>query len=97
MVGTGNANDWYCLLRNVQGAAALPEILNGNLKHMLQAGMSHFLRPIPWLLHDLTVIYEQSISSKMALANGRILSTSRSERLRRGRLESSWRKSPLKD
>ncbi|KIM38702.1 hypothetical protein M413DRAFT_29939 [Hebeloma cylindrosporum] len=28
--------NWYCLLRNVQGAAALPAIQSGKLKHMLR-------------------------------------------------------------
>ncbi|KAE8453220.1 hypothetical protein EG329_011287 [Mollisiaceae sp. DMI_Dod_QoI] len=36
-VNRRQADDWYCLLRNVQGAEALPEILNGNLKHMIQS------------------------------------------------------------
>src|ERR1700753_1596714 len=27
--------DWYCLLRKVQGAAALPRILDGSLKHLV--------------------------------------------------------------
>ncbi|KAH7410807.1 hypothetical protein BKA64DRAFT_661851 [Cadophora sp. MPI-SDFR-AT-0126] len=27
-------DDWYCLLHKVQGAAALPQILNGKLKHL---------------------------------------------------------------
>lgn len=30
-------SDWYCLLRNVQGAAALPAIENGTLKHMIDS------------------------------------------------------------
>ncbi|CZR52244.1 uncharacterized protein PAC_02121 [Phialocephala subalpina] len=39
-VNRQSPDDWYCLLRNVQGAKALPEILNGNLKHMIQSGLS---------------------------------------------------------
>jgi hypothetical protein len=35
--------DWYCLLRKVQGAAALPEILKGNLKHMIDQGMLNLI------------------------------------------------------
>ena len=31
------ADDWYCLLRNVQGAACLPRILDGSLKHLVDA------------------------------------------------------------
>jgi hypothetical protein len=29
-----SSNDWYCLLRNVQGADALPYILDGTLSHL---------------------------------------------------------------
>ena len=34
-VSNQNASDWYCLLRNVQGAAALPHILDGTLTHLV--------------------------------------------------------------
>jgi hypothetical protein len=33
-VGNQRLDDWYCLLRNVQGAQCLPLILSGVLKHM---------------------------------------------------------------
>lgn len=36
-VGTQRASDWYCLLRNVQGAAALPHILDGTLTHLVDS------------------------------------------------------------
>jgi hypothetical protein len=36
-------DDWYCLLRKVQGAAALPVILKGNLKHMIDQGMLNLI------------------------------------------------------
>ena len=32
-------DDWYCLLRKVQGAKALPQILNGKLKHLEEWSM----------------------------------------------------------
>ena len=35
-VGNQTLEDWYCLLRNTQGATALPAIRSGQLKHMLQ-------------------------------------------------------------
>lgn len=34
-VGSGDNSDWYCLLRHVQGAAALPHILDGSLTHLV--------------------------------------------------------------
>ena len=33
-VSSQSSNDWYCLLRNVQGADALPYILDGTLSHL---------------------------------------------------------------
>jgi hypothetical protein len=42
-VDTKILDNWYCLLRKVQGAAALPEILNGKLKHMIDQGMSNII------------------------------------------------------
>jgi hypothetical protein len=42
-VDTRSLDNWYCLLRKVQGAAALPEILNGKLKHMIDRGMSNII------------------------------------------------------
>ena len=32
-----NPEDWYCLLRKTQGAAALPAIRSGELKHMVKS------------------------------------------------------------
>ncbi|KAF2432043.1 hypothetical protein EJ08DRAFT_732796 [Tothia fuscella] len=37
-VNKQKADDWHCLLRNMQGAKCLPEILNGNLKHLINEG-----------------------------------------------------------
>ena len=36
-VANHRPNDWYCLLRNVQGAAALPHILDGTLSHQVDS------------------------------------------------------------
>jgi hypothetical protein len=35
--------DWFCLLYKVQGAPALPAIQRGDLKHLVEAGMSNFI------------------------------------------------------
>ncbi|KUJ21516.1 uncharacterized protein LY89DRAFT_376614 [Mollisia scopiformis] len=34
--GSDGRSDWYWMLRKMQGSNALPEILSGNLKHMIQ-------------------------------------------------------------
>lgn len=36
-VGSQRADDWYCLLHNVQGAKCLPHILDGSLKHQVDS------------------------------------------------------------
>ncbi|KDR82082.1 hypothetical protein GALMADRAFT_221968 [Galerina marginata CBS 339.88] len=36
-VSNKSAADWYCLLHKTQGAAALPAIYNGQLKHMAES------------------------------------------------------------
>lgn len=36
-VASKNTADWYCLLRNVQGAASLPHILDGSLTHLVDS------------------------------------------------------------
>ncbi|KAF8956781.1 hypothetical protein BDZ97DRAFT_1763463 [Flammula alnicola] len=36
-VSNGSLDEWYCLLRKTQGAAALPAIQRGELKHMEEA------------------------------------------------------------
>lgn len=33
-VSEGRLDEWYCLLHKMQGAAALPQVLNGKLKHL---------------------------------------------------------------
>lgn len=36
-VSTGKLNDWYVLMRNLQGADIVPHILSGEVKHMVDA------------------------------------------------------------
>jgi hypothetical protein len=38
-VNKQSLDDWYCLLNKVQGAKALPQILNGKLKHLEESSM----------------------------------------------------------
>jgi hypothetical protein len=38
-VGNQSLDDWYCLLRNIQGAKTLYEITNSNLKHIIDNHM----------------------------------------------------------
>ncbi|PVH87673.1 hypothetical protein DL98DRAFT_509877, partial [Cadophora sp. DSE1049] len=45
-------DDWYCLPHKMQGAAALPQILNGKLKHLEEGGMD----PCP-SLHPIVLFF----------------------------------------
>jgi len=36
-VSNKTPEEWYCLLRNTQGTKALPQILKGDLKHMIES------------------------------------------------------------
>ena len=36
-IGSGDIKDWYCLLREVQGAVALEKIYEGTLSHMIDS------------------------------------------------------------
>lgn len=60
-VSNQKLSDWYCLLRKVQGANALPKILDGTLKHMPDD--TSMLKDVEWsyfidLEEDKLEVYE---------------------------------------